>query len=94
LITSSLFLVSYLAYHAHAGSVRFLGRGWIRSLYFTVLISHTLLATAVLPMVIITLRQALKGRFSQHRRIALWTFPVWVYVSVTGVIVYLMLYHR
>jgi len=94
LITSALFLISYLAYHAHAGSVRFQGRGWVRPLYFTILISHTLLATLVLPMVIVTLWHALKGKFSQHRRIALWTFPVWLYVSVTGVIVYLVLYHR
>jgi len=94
LITSTLFLISYLAYHAHAGSVRFQGRGWVRPLYFTILISHTLLATLVLPMVIATLWHALKGKFNQHRRIARWTFPVWLYVSVTGVIVYLMLYHR
>jgi uncharacterized membrane protein YozB (DUF420 family) len=93
LTASALFLTSYLIYHAHAGSVRFPGRGWIRSIYFTILISHTILATAVLPLVIITLRMALKRRFERHAGFARWTFPTWLYVSITGVAVYLMLYH-
>lgn len=90
--TSLLFLTSYLYYHAHVGSVRFRGTGWSRPLYFTILISHTILAAVIVPMVIITLKRALGGQFDRHRAIARWTFPLWLYVSVTGVIVYLMLY--
>lgn len=93
LVTSSAFLVSYLYYHAHVGSVHFQGQGWSRPLYFSILISHTILAAVVVPMVIITLSRALRERFDHHRAIARWTFPVWMYVSVTGVIVYVMLYH-
>jgi len=93
LVTSSAFLVSYLYYHAHVGSVHFQGLGWSRPVYFTILISHTILAGVVVPMVIITLSRALRERFDRHRAIARWTFPVWMYVSVTGVIVYVMLYH-
>jgi uncharacterized membrane protein YozB (DUF420 family) len=93
LVTSSAFLVSYLYYHAHVGSVHFQGLGWSRPVYFTILISHTILAAVVVPMVIITLSRALRERFDRHRAIARWTFPVWMYVSVTGVIVYVMLYH-
>ena len=93
LVTSSLFLVSYLYYHAHVGSVRFQGQGWSRPLYFTILISHTILAAVVVPMVIITLSRALRERFDRHRAIARWTYPVWMYVSITGVVVYVMLYH-
>lgn len=89
---SSLFLVSYLYYHAHVGSVRFLGTGWIRAVYFTILISHTLLAATIVPMVLITLVRGLRGNFARHRAIARWTYPLWLYVSVTGVVVYLMLY--
>ncbi len=92
LVTSSLFLASYLYYHAHVGSVHFQGAGWSRPLYFTILISHTILAATVLPLVIITLSRALRSRFPQHRAIARWTFPIWLYVSITGVIVYFMLY--
>lgn len=92
LVASSLFLASYLYYHAHVGSVHFQGTGWSRPLYFTILISHTILAATVLPLVIITLSRALRGRFPQHRAIARWTFPIWLYVSITGVIVYFMLY--
>jgi uncharacterized membrane protein YozB (DUF420 family) len=92
LVCSALFLVSYLVYHAHAGSIRFHGRGSVRTLYFGILISHTVLAAVVLPMVLITLRHALKQTFDRHRRIARLTLPVWFYVSVTGVLVYLMLY--
>lgn len=92
-LTSSLFLVCYLYYHAHVGSVRFHGQGWSRPVYFTILISHTVLATAVVPLVIITLIRAFRERFDRHRAIARWTYPVWLYVSVTGVVVYVMLYH-
>lgn len=89
---SSLFLISYLYYHAHVHSVHFPGQGWVRPLYFTILISHTLLAATVVPMVILSLSYGLRGRFDRHRRIARWTFPVWLYVSITGVVVYVMLY--
>lgn len=92
-VTSSLFLISYLYYHAHVGSVRFRGQGWSRSLYFAILISHTVLAVAILPLVIVTLSRALGQRFDRHRAIARWTYPLWLYVSVTGVVVYFMLYH-
>jgi uncharacterized membrane protein YozB (DUF420 family) len=92
LATSTLFLGSYLYYHAHVGSVRFAGTGWSRPVYFTILISHTILAAAIVPLVLVTLSRALRGHFPQHRKIARWTFPIWLYVSVTGVIVYFMLY--
>jgi len=91
--TSALFLVSYLAYHARVGSVRFAGTGSARTVYFAILGSHTLLAMVVLPLVLRTLYLGLKRRDDRHRRIAKWTFPIWLYVSVTGVVVYLMLYH-
>ena len=91
-VTSSVFLVSYLYYHAHVGSVHFAGQGWSRPVYFTILTSHTLLAAAVPPLVIITLSRALRARFDRHRAIAQWTYPIWLYVSVTGVLVYVMLY--
>jgi uncharacterized membrane protein YozB (DUF420 family) len=91
--TSSLFLVSYVWYHAHVGSVHFQGRGWSRPLYFTILISHTILAAAIVPLVIITLTLGLRRRDPKHRAIARWTYPLWIYVSSTGVIIYLMLYH-
>jgi putative membrane protein len=89
---SSFFLASYLIYHAHVGSVRFLGTGWVRPVYFTILISHTILAATVVPLVLITLARGLRGNFERHRAIARWTYPIWLYVSVTGVVVYLMLY--
>jgi uncharacterized membrane protein YozB (DUF420 family) len=92
LVTSTLFLISYLYYHAHVGSVHFPGQGWSRPVYFTILISHTILAAVIAPMIIITLSRALGGRYDRHRRIARWTFPLWLYVSVTGVVIYLMLY--
>ena len=92
-VVSALFLTSYLIYHYNVGSVRFTKVGWIRSVYFPLLLTHTILAAAALPMVLRTLFLASKGRFANHVRIARWTFPVWMYVSVTGVIVYLMLYH-
>ncbi|HZQ91095.1 MAG TPA: DUF420 domain-containing protein [Terriglobales bacterium] len=91
-VTSSLFLASYLYYHAHVGSVRFPGQGWVRPVYFGILISHTLLAAAVVPLVLMTLSRALRQRFDRHRAIARWTYPVWLYVSVTGVVIYFMLY--
>lgn len=90
--TSSVFLVCYLYYHAHVGSVRFPGHGWARPVYFTILISHTLLAATVVPLVLLSLINGLKLRFDRHRRISRWTFPVWLYVSITGVVVYIMLY--
>ena len=89
---SSLFLVSYLTYHAQVGSVPFMRQGFVRPLYFTILITHVTLAATVLPLAIVTLTRGLNGRFSQHRRIARWTFPIWLYVSVTGVLVYVLLY--
>jgi len=90
--TSSVFLVSYLYYHAHVGSVHFPGHGWARRVYFTILISHTMLAAATVPLVVLSLSYGLRSRFDRHRRISRWTFPVWLYVSITGVIVYIMLY--
>ena len=92
LVLSVLFLVSYLSYHALHGSTRFTHQGLVRTFYFTVLLSHTVLAAAVAPMVIVTASLALRGRFEQHRRWARWTLPIWLYVSVTGVLIYLMLY--
>ena len=89
---SVLFLISYLTYHSYHGTTRFLGEGWIRPVYFTILISHTILAASVAPLAIISLRFGLKGKFEKHAKIARWTYPIWVYVSVTGVVVYLMLY--
>ena len=91
-LVSGVFLTSYLVYHYNVGSVGFTKQGWIRGVYFTLLISHTVLAAVVLPLVLRTALLAAKGRFRSHVRIAKWTFPVWMYVSVTGVIVYLMLY--
>jgi uncharacterized membrane protein YozB (DUF420 family) len=89
---SVLFMVSYLVYHAQVGSVRFQGEGVVRTVYFALLLTHTVLAATVPVLAIITLRRALKGRYAAHRRIARWTFPIWIYVSVTGVVVYWMLY--
>ncbi len=90
--TSALFLVSYLAYHAQVGSVRFTRTGFVRPLYYTILLTHVTGAGAVLPLAVVTLRRGLKGRYPSHRRIARWTLPVWLYVSVTGVLVYVLLY--
>jgi putative membrane protein len=89
---SILFLISYLIYHYHVGSVPFKGQGWIRPVYFMILLTHTILAVTVVPLALVTLRRALRENFAAHRRIARWTFPIWMYVSVTGVIVYWMLY--
>jgi uncharacterized membrane protein YozB (DUF420 family) len=93
LASSTIFLACYLYYHWHVGSVHFQGQGWSRPVYFSILISHTILAAAIVPMIIITLSRALRERFDRHRAIARWTYPLWMYVSVTGVIVYFMLYH-
>ena len=90
--TSSLFLICYLVYHAQVGSVRFTRQGFVRPLYFTILVTHVTLAAAVLPLAIVTLSRGLEARYAQHRRIARWTFPIWLYVSVTGVLVYVLLY--
>ena len=90
--SSVLFLVSYLVYHYQVGSVPFKGQGSIRLVYFTILLTHTILATTVVPLALVTLFRAFRERFDAHRRIARWTFPIWLYVSVTGVIVYCMLY--
>jgi uncharacterized membrane protein YozB (DUF420 family) len=92
LVCSAAFLTSYLIYHAQVGSVRFLGTGLARPIYFTVLVSHTILAIALPVLAAITLTRALRERFDRHRAIARWTLPVWLYVSVTGVVIYLMLY--
>ena len=93
LAVSALFLVSYVVYHYNYGSVRFTGQGAARTFYFLVLVTHVILAAAIVPLVLVTLRRALAGDFARHRRIARWTYPIWVYVSVTGVLVYVMLYH-
>src|SRR5207344_711829 len=90
--TSSLFLVCYVIYHAQVGSVPFTRQGFVRPLYFTILVTHVTLAAAVVPLALVTLSRGLNARYPQHRRIARWTFPVWMYVSVTGVLVYVLLY--
>ena len=91
--TSALFLVSYVVYHANVGSKPFEGQGAIRWVYFAILLSHVVLAAIILPMALITLTHALRGRFDRHVPIARWTLPIWLYVSVTGVVVYALLYH-
>lgn len=91
-IASSLFLISYVVYHIRVGNILFQGQGWIRPVYFTLLISHIVLAIVILPLAIIALTRGLQSRFDRHRRIARWTLPLWLYVSVTGVIIYVMLY--
>ena len=90
---STLFLASYLVYHAQAGSVRFTGQGPIRLVYFTLLLTHVVLAAIVVPLALTTIHRAWTARFDRHRRIARWALPIWLYVSVTGVLVYWMLYH-
>jgi uncharacterized membrane protein YozB (DUF420 family) len=92
LCTSAAFLASYLYYHAHVGSVHFQGHGWSRPLYFSILLSHTILAVVIVPLVLVSLSRALRARYAMHKAIARWTFPLWMYVSVTGVVIYLMLY--
>jgi len=91
-LTSTLFLISYLAYHAQAGHVRFMGVGFIRTLYLSILATHTVLAVVIVPLILRTLYLALNNRFLEHRRWARWTLPLWFYVSVTGVVIYGMLY--
>jgi putative membrane protein len=91
-ISSTVFLASYLTYHYFHGTSRFMGQGIVRPLYFSILISHTILAVVIVPLVFVTLWRAARADFPRHRRIARWTLPLWLYVSVTGVIVYLMLY--
>ena len=92
-LVSCAFLISYITYHLHHGTTSFQGQGVVRLFYFTLLTTHTILAAAVVPLAIITLRRGLKDDIPRHRAIARWTYPVWLYVSVTGVIVYVMLYH-
>ena len=92
LVMSALFLTSYVIYHAQVGSVPFKRTGWIRTVYFAVLIPHVILAAAIVPPILITASRGLSAKYDKHRRIARWTLPLWLYVSVTGVIVYLMLY--
>jgi uncharacterized membrane protein YozB (DUF420 family) len=91
-VTSTLFLVSYLYYHAHAKTTHFADPPWFRPIYLTILLTHTILAMVIVPMVLITLSRALKQRFDRHKAIARWTLPIWLYVSVTGVVIYLILY--
>jgi len=93
LTASIVFLISYIVYHAHHGTTRFPGQGIARPIYFTILTTHTFLAAVIVPFVIITVRRALRRDFARHRAIARWTLPMWLYVSITGVVVYLMLYH-
>lgn len=92
LVTSTVFLASYLTYHYYHGSTRFTGQGVVRPVYFAILLSHTILAALIVPFIVVTLYRAARGQFSKHRRIARWTFPMWLYVSITGVVVYLLLY--
>lgn len=92
-VASTLFLVSYVVYHYQAGSRPFAGQGWVRGVYFALLISHIVLAAVIVPLALTTIYRAWQGTFDRHRRIARWTLPIWLYVSVTGVIVYWMLYH-
>jgi putative membrane protein len=91
-VTSSLFLICYVIYHAQVGSVPFPRHGLVRPIYFAILITHIVLAATVPPLAIVTLTRGLRGRYPQHRKIARWTFPIWMYVSVTGVLVYVLLY--
>lgn len=91
-VVSTLFVLSYVTYHVQVGSVRFLGQGWIRPVYFTILATHTALAIVIVPLVLRTLFLAVRRRFTEHERWARWTLPLWLYVSVTGVVVYWMLY--
>ena len=90
--SSALFLGCYLYFHFHAGNILFLGQGWVRPVYFSILISHVVLAVVIVPLAIVTLARGLGGRYVQHRAIARWTWPLWMYVSITGVVVYFMLY--
>ncbi len=91
-VASCFFLASYLVYHYHAGSVPFTKQGWIRPLYFTILVTHVFLAATIVPLALVTLYRAWRERFDCHRRIARWTLPIWMYVSLTGIVIYGMLY--
>jgi uncharacterized membrane protein YozB (DUF420 family) len=91
-VASTLFLISYVVYHAHIGSRPFPGHGAVRVIYFAILITHVMLAATIVPMALVTLRRGLRLDVVRHRRIARWTWPLWMYVSVTGVVIYLMLY--
>src|SRR5262245_59436648 len=90
---STLFLISYVIYHYHVGSRPFTGEGWVRSVYFTLLLTHIVLAAAIVPLALTTMYRALTGQFARHKWIARLTLPIWLYVSVTGVVIYWMLYH-
>ena len=90
---SVVFLISYLTYHYQVGSVRFTGQGWIRPVYFAILTSHTILAAVIVSLAPVTISRALRARFEKHVKIARWTLPIWPHVSVTGVVVYWLLYH-
>ena len=92
-VTSTVFLIGYLVLHSVVGLTRFSGQGWIRPAYFAILATHTVLAASIVPLVVVTLTLSLRGRFDLHARIARWTLPIWLYVSVTGVLVYMILYH-
>jgi len=91
-LVSTLFLISYLTYHYHVGSVPFAGTGWLRPVYYTILIPHVILAALIIPLALVTIYRAWRGQWERHKTIARWTLPLWLYVSVTGVIVYWMLY--
>ncbi len=93
LLVSTLFLISYIYYHYHHGATPFPGTGWVRTLYFSILIPHTILAVVNVPLALTTVYRAWRGRFDRHKRIARWTLPLWLFVCVTGVVVYWMLYH-
>jgi len=93
LVLSGVFMVSYLSYHAMVGYAPFTGRGWIRPVYFSLLASHIVLAAAIVPLVLLTVFYAIRGNFNRHPRLARWTLPTWLYVSVSGVIVYLLGFH-
>lgn len=92
LAMASLFLTSYLTYHAQVGSKPFPGVGWLRPVYFSILISHTILAALVVPLALVTATRGLRSQFDKHKRLARWTLPIWLYVSVTGVVIYMLLY--
>jgi uncharacterized membrane protein YozB (DUF420 family) len=92
-LLSMLFLASYLYYHAQHGAMPFGGEGWVRALYFSILLPHTLLAASIPPLALATLYRAWRGQFDRHKRLARWTLPLWLFVSVTGVVIYVMLYH-
>lgn len=93
IVVSTLFLISYVTYHLRAGHTKFVGTGWVRPVYFLILTTHSVLAMVIVPLVLATFVRAWAGRYEAHKQIARWTWPMWMYVSVTGVIVYLMLYH-